>query len=104
MRLGHLLRTGHLTRVRHLSHVDLRDSSSRVVTVSGVDRNFEQVPRCLIRDEQNSYSVFLYSVSQICANWIGMEPPFYPGPPFCGYTRGAVEYSGSGSYEFASIL
>jgi hypothetical protein len=48
MRLGHLLRTGHLTRVRHLSHVDLRDSSSRVVTVSGVDRNFEQVPRCLI--------------------------------------------------------
>jgi hypothetical protein len=48
MRLGHLLRTGHLTRVRHLSPLDLRDSSSRVVTVSGVDRNFEQVPRCLI--------------------------------------------------------
>ena len=48
MRLGHLLRTGHLTRVRHLSPVDLRDSSSRVVPVSGVNRNFEQVPRCLI--------------------------------------------------------
>jgi hypothetical protein len=49
MRRGRPLRTGQLTRVRHLSPVNLRDSSSRVVTVSRVDRNFGQVPRCLIQ-------------------------------------------------------
>jgi hypothetical protein len=48
MHRGRPLRAGQLTRVRHLSPSGGRGSSSRVMTVSRVDRNFGGVPRCLI--------------------------------------------------------
>ena len=48
MHRGRPLRAGQLTRVRHLSPSGGRVGSSRVMTVSRVDRNFGGVQRCLI--------------------------------------------------------